>query len=174
MNNLEKFREIHTMIFDVDGVMTNSQLIILENGRLLRKMSTRDSYAIRLAVEKGYNLAVITKGKSSGVMLRLRDLGFMEVYDGVDDKLDTFEEFTEVYDLDRDGILYMGDDLPDYEVMKQVGMACCPADAAHEIKAIAHYISPIKGGEGCVRDVIEKVLTLQNNWIWPGQRQLDV
>ena len=166
-NVLREFRNIHTFIFDVDGVLTNSQLIILENGRLLRKMSTRDGYAIKEAVKLGFKVFIITGGKSSGVRSRLANLGVNAVYDGIDEKMDAYEEILEVYGVDQDEVLYMGDDLPDYEVMRRVAIPSCPADAAVEIKQLSRYISPMKGGEGCVRDVIEKVLKLNNKWIDP-------
>ena len=160
MNYLEEFRNIKTFIFDVDGVLTNSQLIILENGRLLRQMSTRDGYAIKEAIKYGFKVFIITGGKSTGVAQRLKNLGVTFVYSGIEDKMDAFEEILDAYEIDKDEILYMGDDLPDYEVMRQVAIPCCPADAAVEIKQLSRYISPMKGGEGCVRDVIEKVLKL--------------
>ena len=165
MNYLEEFRNIKTFIFDVDGVLTNSQLIILENGRLLRQMSTRDGYAIKEAIKYGFKVFIITGGKSTGVAQRLKNLGVTFVYSGIEDKMDAFEEILDAYEIDKDEILYMGDDLPDYEVMRQVAIPCCPADAAVEIKQLSRYISPMKGGEGCVRDVIEKVLKLNNKWL---------
>lgn len=164
MNYLEKFRDIHTFIFDVDGVLTNSELIVLENGKLLRKMNVRDGYALKKAVAEGYRVCIITGGNSTGVVERLEALGIENVYKGVDDKLEVFEEYIDIYDIDPDGILYMGDDLPDYETMRRVGLPACPADAAIEIVQISQYKSPIKGGDGCARDVIEKVLKLHNRW----------
>ncbi len=165
MNYLEKFRDIHTFIFDVDGVLTNSELIILENGRLLRKMNTRDGFALKTAIKEGYRVGIITGGKSSGVVSRLEGLGITDIYKGVEDKLEAFEEYIETYDIDPAGILYMGDDIPDYEVMRRVGLPACPQDAAIEIMNISQYKSPIKGGGGCVRDVIEKVLKLHGKWM---------
>ena len=165
MNNLEKFRDINTFIFDVDGVLTNSELIILESGKLLRKMNTRDGYAMKKAVQEGYNVCIITGGKSSGVVTRLKALGVHDVYSGISDKLEALDEYVTTYDIDLDKTLYMGDDLPDYPVMRRVGLAVCPSDAAHEVKSISQYVSTIAGGRGCVRDVIEKVLRLRCNWL---------
>jgi 3-deoxy-D-manno-octulosonate 8-phosphate phosphatase (KDO 8-P phosphatase) len=165
MNYLEKFRDIHTFIFDVDGVLTNSDLIILENGRLLRTMNTRDGFAIKTALKEGYRVCIITGGKSSGVVVRLQELGIKDIYTGVEDKLDAFEEYVEVYNLDPTGILYMGDDIPDSTPMRRVGLPACPADAAIEIINISQYMSPLNGGAGCVRDVIEKVLKLHGKWM---------
>ncbi|MEM1220103.1 MAG: HAD-IIIA family hydrolase [Bacteroidota bacterium] len=164
MNPLEKFRDIKCFIFDVDGVLTNSELLVLEDGKLLRKMSTRDGYALRAAVQAGYKVAIITGGKSQGVVQRLKNLGIEDVYHSIQNKLETFHEFTEHYEIDADKILYMGDDVPDYEVMRRVGLPACPSDAAREILDISHYISTIPGGSGCVRDVIEKVMRLHKKW----------
>ena len=164
MNNLEIFGTIHTFIFDVDGVFTNSQVLVMQDGQLLRQMNIRDGYAVKRAVQEGYRVVIISGGKSEGVRIRLQNLGVPDVYIGIQDKLDTYEEVVHMYDLDEGGILYMGDDLPDYDVMRRVGLPTCPANAAYEIKAIAQYISPLDGGDGCVRDVIEKVLRLNGKW----------
>ena len=165
MNYLETLKDIRTFIFDVDGVLTNSELIILESGKLLRKMSVRDGYAIKHAIRKGYRVIIITGGKSEGVVSRLQGLGVQDVYSGIDDKVDAYREVVHAYSLQPIQILYMGDDFPDIEVMQKVGIAACPKDAAHEVIEIADYISPKEGGKGCARDVIEKVLRLHGNWI---------
>ncbi|MEM1319788.1 MAG: 3-deoxy-D-manno-octulosonate 8-phosphate phosphatase [Bacteroidota bacterium] len=164
MNYLESFSDITTFIFDVDGVMTNSELIIMENGQLLRKMNVRDGYGIKRALAAGYNVCVITGGKSAGVVQRLKALGIRDIHAGIEDKLDAFEEYIYTYDIDPGNVLYMGDDMPDYLPMRRVLMPVCPADAAPEIIKIAKYISPLKGGKGCVRDVIEKVMRVQLKW----------
>ncbi|GJM32249.1 MAG: 3-deoxy-D-manno-octulosonate 8-phosphate phosphatase [Saprospiraceae bacterium] len=164
MNQLEKFREIRTFIFDVDGVLTNSEVLVMENGQLLRKMNIRDGYAIKKAIKEGYRVAVITGGKSEGVRERLKALGVIDIYSGVDDKLEAYEELVDIYDLDEGQILYMGDDLPDYAVLRRVGLACVPQDAAPDLFRIAQYVSPRTGGDGCARDVIEKVLRLNEKW----------
>ncbi len=163
-NILSRFKDIHTFIFDVDGVLTNGDLLITEKGELLRKMSVRDGYALRVAVEEGYRVFILTAGKSAGVVARLRDLGIRDIVYGVTNKLQAYEEFLDAYELDESGILYMGDDLPDFEVMRRVGLPTCPNDAVPEIREISHYISPLKGGEGCARDVIEKVMKLNGVW----------
>jgi 3-deoxy-D-manno-octulosonate 8-phosphate phosphatase (KDO 8-P phosphatase) len=165
-NVLSRFREIHTFIFDVDGVLTNGQVLVTEKGELLRSMSVRDGQAMRMAVEEGYRILILTKGKSEGVLLRLKDLGIQDIVYGIQNKLKAYEEFLEAYDLDEEGVLYMGDDLPDFEVMRRVGLPTCPVDAVPEIRAICHYISPLKGGDGCARDVIEKVMKLNGVWKW--------
>ena len=165
MNQLEKFRDIRTFIFDVDGVLTNNEVLILEGGELLRKMNVRDGYAIKQAVLNGYRIGIITGGKSEGVRKRLEGLGVTDIFSGVSDKIDAYESFIHEYDLNPELILYMGDDLPDYPVMRKVGLPTCPVNAAPEIFEIAKYVSPYAGGEGCVRDVIEKVLKLHNKWV---------
>ncbi|MEM1216256.1 MAG: HAD hydrolase family protein [Bacteroidota bacterium] len=164
MNNLEIFRHIHTFIFDVDGVLTDSTVLITEEGKLLRRMNIRDGYAIKRAVEEGYRVVIISGGKNEGVRVRLQNLGVPDVYLGIRDKITTYEDVVNMYDLDEGGILYMGDDLPDYDIMRRVGLPACPADAAREITAVARYISPLNGGDGCARDVIEKVLLLNEQW----------
>ena len=164
-NVLSHFRRVHTFIFDVDGVLTNGELLITEAGELLRKMSVKDGYAMKKALAENYNLMVLTGGNSKGTIDRLRALGIENIVWGQQNKVPAYESFLDDHpDLDEDGILYLGDDIPDFEVMRRVGLPCCPADAAPEIKKICHYISPFKGGEGCVRDVIEKVLKLQGLW----------
>ena len=165
MNLLEKFRDIHTFVFDVDGVLTNSNVIVMEDGKLIRTMNVRDGYAMKRAVQQGYRIGIITGGKSSGVVSRLENLGITDIYKGISDKLDAFEEFVAIYELDTSGILYMGDDIPDLDPMRMAGLTCCPNDAANEVIKISRYISPLKGGEGCVRDVIEKVLKLHGKWM---------
>lgn len=164
MNQLEDFAKIKTFIFDVDGVMTNSRIIILENGKLIREMNMKDGLALKMAAQQGYQIAVISGGKSEGVRERLKNLGISDLYFGVEDKLAAFETFLETYKLDTTNILYMGDDLPDFQVMRRVGLPTCPSDAVQEVKTIAQYISPFAGGDGCVRDVIEKVMRLQGKW----------
>jgi 3-deoxy-D-manno-octulosonate 8-phosphate phosphatase (KDO 8-P phosphatase) len=163
-NILAYFSSIHTFIFDVDGVLTNGKVLITEKGELLRSMSMRDGLAFKMAAKEGYKILILTLGKSTGVIDRLRSLGISDIVWGIDNKLKAYEEFLDAYNLDENGILYMGDDLPDFQVLKRVGLPCCPQDAAPEILEIVKYISPYKGGEGCARDVIEKVMKLQGTW----------
>lgn len=165
MNHLEQFKNIHTLIFDVDGVLTDSKLLILENGQLLRQMNTRDGFALKEAVRQGLRVCIITGGRSKGVIVRLKGLGITDIYIGVEDKLKVYKEFVKDYDLDEEGILFMGDDIPDYQLMRNVALPTCPQDAVPELLSVAKYISPYKGGQGCVRDVIEKVLKLQRKWM---------
>lgn len=173
MNHLERFRDIKTFIFDVDGVLTDNQVLVLEDGQLLRKMSIRDGYAIRRAVDAGYRVCIITGGRSEGVRMRLQTLGVTDIYTDYQDKAEAYAEIVENYSLNEDNILYMGDDLPDYPVMRKVGLPTCPANAAPELMEIAKYVSPYRGGEGCARDVIEKVMRLQGSWSAGGRSQGD-
>lgn len=162
---LSKFKDITTLIFDVDGVLTNSGVLVLENGQLLRTMSIRDGYALKKAVESGFNVVIITGGKSEGVVKRLQRLGVADIYYGISNKLEVLEDYMYNYELTPAEVLYMGDDIPDLACMQKVGLPVCPMDAAPEIKAVAQYISPVEGGQGCARDVIEKVLKLNGKWV---------
>ena len=165
MNVLPLFDNIKVFVFDVDGVLTDGNLIILPNGVMARRMNIKDGYALQLAVKKNYHVVVISGGNSVEVKERLNLLGVKDVFMRVSDKKECLTEYMAVNNIKREEVLFMGDDIPDYEVMQSVVLACCPADAAHEIKAISHYISPLQGGQGCARDVIEKVLTLRNDWL---------
>ncbi|HNQ61510.1 MAG TPA: HAD hydrolase family protein [Bacteroidia bacterium] len=162
-NFKQKLQNVNTFIFDVDGVLTNGTLLVLP-GELHRTMNIRDGYALKEAVTQGYNVFIISGGKSESVRKRLTDLGIKNIYLGIEDKKAKLKEITEEFNLNIEQVLYMGDDLPDYEVMQVCGIPCCPADATHEIKNISLYVSPQKGGDGCARDVIEQVLRLQNKW----------
>jgi len=164
LNYLEPFNDIEPFIFDVDGVIAKSGAYVLDSGKLLRKTNTRDGFALRAAVNCGYRVAVISQGRCEGIKIRMQNIGVTDIYIGQMHKMEAYEELIHLYDLDSATILYMGDDLPDYEVMCKVGLPVCPHDAAPEIKEIARYISPLGGGEGCVRDVIEKVLKLHGKW----------
>jgi 3-deoxy-D-manno-octulosonate 8-phosphate phosphatase (KDO 8-P phosphatase) len=163
-NILSRFKSIRTFIFDVDGVLTNGDLLVTEKGELLRSMNVRDGQALRMAVEEGYRVLILTRGKSEGVVTRLRDLGIRDIVFNCWDKLTAYKEFLDAYELDEHEVLYMGDDLPDFEVMRRVGLPTCPSDAVAEIREISHYISPLPGGKGCVREVIEKVMKLNGDW----------
>ena len=165
MNFLLKLKDINTFVFDVDGVLTDSNLIVLENGRLLRQMNTRDGYAIKRAIKAGYRVAIITGGKSEGVVKRLEGLGVEDIFTGIEDKKEVLEDYLNSQEVSPDYVLYMGDDMPDYHAMRLIGMPACPHNACHEIVELSRYISPYKGGEGCVRDVIEKVMRLHNSWL---------
>lgn len=164
MNTLAAFKQIKTFIFDVDGVLTNSNLLVTESGELLRTMNTRDGLALRIAVEQGYNVYIITGGGSEGVTKRFEGLGIKNIFSKVKDKQAKYKEITAQSEINDDEVLYMGDDLIDYHIMKLVGLPTCPVDAVPEIVAISKYVSHLQGGKGCVRDVIERVLKLHNKW----------
>lgn len=156
--------QITTFIFDVDGVLTDGTIQVLENGDMIRNMNIKDGYALKTAVDAGYKVCIISGGSSEGVRIRLERLGLTDVYLGAHNKIEQFNEIIKKYNLNTDEILYMGDDIPDYPVMKLVGLACSPKDAAPEIQRVSHYISQKKGGKGCVRDVIEQVLKVRGDW----------
>ena len=164
MNVLSNFKNIKAFILDVDGVLTDGSLLLLEDGQMARRMNIKDGYALQLAIKKGYHILVISGGSSDAVKLRLQKLGLNEIFMKVLDKKKLLTEFVAKHHLTRDQVLYMGDDIPDLEAMHLAGLPCCPADAVPEIKTISQYISPVNGGYGCVRDVIEKVLKLNDHW----------
>lgn len=161
----DRFKKIKNFVFDVDGVLTDGSLQILSTGELSRATHVKDGYALVHAIAKGYHVAIITGGRSQNVKKRLHDLGIQDVYLGIIDKKETMEEHLLINELKAEETLYMGDDLPDYEALEMVGLPACPADAAPEIKEICSYISFKKGGHGCVREVIEKVLKLRGDWV---------
>ena len=164
MNVLTSFKNINTFVLDVDGVLTDGSLLLLEDGQMARRMNIKDGYALQLAIKKGYHVLVISGGNSDAVKLRLQRLGVVEVFMNVTDKKEILLQYISKYELKWEQVLYMGDDIPDLVPMQMAGLPCCPADAVPEIKSIAHYISPVNGGYGCVRDVIEKVLKLNAHW----------
>jgi 3-deoxy-D-manno-octulosonate 8-phosphate phosphatase (KDO 8-P phosphatase) len=159
-----KLTRVKTFLFDVDGVLTDGAITLLPTGEEVRTMNTKDGFALQLAIKMGYRIAVITGGKSESVRKRLNRLGITDVYLGVNDKLDVYKEYIDIHTLNTEEILYMGDDVPDYEVMQRVGIATCPNDAVPEIKSLCIYVSDKKGGSGCVRDVIEQVMKVQGTW----------
>jgi 3-deoxy-D-manno-octulosonate 8-phosphate phosphatase (KDO 8-P phosphatase) len=164
MNLLEYFKPITTLIFDIDGVLTDGSILVFENGEQVRRMSIKDGYALQLAVKKKYNLVVISGANGVGAGIRLEKLGISHIFLNVEDKTKVLDEFLQQHRLTWAETLYMGDDIPDFRPMQKAGMPCAPADAAPEILETARYISPCGGGKGCVRDVIEKLLRLHGNW----------
>jgi 3-deoxy-D-manno-octulosonate 8-phosphate phosphatase (KDO 8-P phosphatase) len=151
-------------VLDVDGVLTDGTLLVFGGGEMVRRMNIKDGYALQLAIKRGYQILVISGGQSEAVRERLIKLGITEVHMNVKNKSDILMRYVTAQQLAWSQVLYMGDDIPDLKTMQMAGLACCPTDAVAEIKSVAHYISPIKGGEGCVRDVIEKVLKLNQHW----------
>lgn len=168
----EYLNKINTFIFDVDGVFTDGSLLIDNEGNLLRTMNVKDGYAVKIALTKGYNVCIITGGNNEAVKIRLNNLGVEDIYMNFHDKVSAFEDYTSKKGIIPEQTLYMGDDLPDIPVMTRIGLPTCPQDAVAEVKAISKYISHIKGGKGCVRDVIEQVLKVQDNWPIKEERSI--
>lgn len=164
MNVLSLFKPITTFVFDVDGVLTDGTVQLLPNGEQSRRMNIKDGYALQLAVKKGYRIAIISGGRSESVVRRLQGLGIKDIYTGITDKQEKLQDYVFENDLQWEQVIFMGDDIPDYRAMQLVGLPVCPADAVPEIKSISRYISPVNGGNGCVREVIEKVLKLNGHW----------
>jgi len=164
-NFREDLPNITTLIFDYDGVLTNGVVLITNSGDQLRTGHVKDGYALQLAIKSGYRIAVISGGYSESMRHRCNALKLQDVFLGVENKLEVFETYLKDHNLTPEEVLYMGDDIPDYEVMRRAGMPVCPADAAEEIRQISRYISHSRGGEGCVRDVIEQVMKVQGKWM---------
>jgi 3-deoxy-D-manno-octulosonate 8-phosphate phosphatase (KDO 8-P phosphatase) len=165
MNFKQKLSTVKALIFDVDGVLSPDMIPMHPNGEPMRMANVKDGYAMQLAVKKGFIIGIITGGRTESVRMRYENLGVKNVYMGASVKMESFHDFLQKNNLTAADILYMGDDIPDYEVMKVVGTPVCPRDAMTEIKEISCYISPFKGGEGCARDVIEQVMKAQHKWM---------
>ena len=163
-NFREKLHNITTFVFDYDGVLTDGRVLLSEEGVQLRRANVKDGYALQLARKKGYTIAVITGSHDKGISHRCNLLKIDNVFQGVSDKKEVFEQFISEKNIDASEVLFMGDDLPDYPIMKLAGVAACPADASRELKDIADYISDRRGGDACVRDVIEQVLKVKKQW----------
>ncbi len=163
-NYKEILPQITTFIFDVDGVLTDGIIDISTNGEMTRRMNVRDGFALKTALSQGFRIAIISGGTNEGVRKRLNWLGVNDIFLGVQDKLEVFEKYIAEHGLDPGKIMYMGDDIPDRSVMLRVGLPCAPNDADSEIQRVARYISHKKGGEGCVRDIVEQILRVQGRW----------
>ncbi len=161
----ERLKDVKALIFDIDGVLSLDMMVLDEDGVPTRTANVKDGYAMRNAVNMGYHLGIITGGNLERVRMRYESLGVNHIYMGVRDKMKCLDDFMTKTGVKLDEILYMGDDLVDYQVMEAVGVPVCPLDAVSEIKEISSYISDKKGGEGCARDIIEQVMKAQNTWI---------
>ena len=164
MNSLALFKQVSTFIFDIDGVLTDGTVLVLRDGLQARQMHVKDGLGLQMALNKGYHVFIISGGVSEGSKKRLEFLGIKDIHLGVYDKIAFIAELLAKKNIGWDKVLYMGDDLPDIPVLNKVGLSTCPADAVNEVKAIVKYISPVNGGRGCVRDVIEKVLKVNGQW----------
>jgi 3-deoxy-D-manno-octulosonate 8-phosphate phosphatase (KDO 8-P phosphatase) len=166
-NLTDRFRRITTFIFDIDGVMTDGSVIALESGEQPRVFNVRDGYGINRAIKMGFRVAIISAQNQVGVRKRLEYLGVSDIFIGAspDGKLPIYKKYLADRNLSEDEIVFMGDDLPDYEVMLTSALGACPVDSADEILAIADYISPKPGGHGAVRDLIEQVMKAQGKWM---------
>jgi 3-deoxy-D-manno-octulosonate 8-phosphate phosphatase (KDO 8-P phosphatase) len=163
--NIDTFSKIKCFGFDIDGVLTDGSVILMPGGEQVRVMNIKDGYALQLAVKKGFFVFIISGGRSEEARKRLQLLGIEHIYLGASNKIDVFEEILITHGIKAEEVLYMGDDIPDYEVLNSVGLSACPADAASEIRMMCNYVSPIPGGKGAVRDVIEKTMKAQNVWM---------
>jgi len=164
-NFKEDLIKVKAFVFDIDGVLSQQTISLNAFGVPNITVNLRDGYALQLAAKKGYYLGVISGSSSKEYKKRLKLLGVTDIFLNSRSKLDHFNSFLKKHGLNKSDVLFMGDDIPDYGVMKEAGIAVCPSDADSEIKQVAAYISDKKGGEGCARDVIEQVLRLHNNWM---------
>ena len=163
MNFKQRLNKVTTFIFDVDGVISEEKVYFM-GGEAIKSFNHKDGYAIQLAIKKGYNIAIISGGKSLSIRAHLEKFGIQHLFFAVHDKLSCYKDYIAENNLTDENCLYMGDDLPDWEIMKRVGVPVCPADAAHEIKEVCVYVSPKNGGDACVRDVIEQTMRCQGKW----------
>ncbi len=168
MNDDKSYKEyladINTFIFDVDGVLTDGTITVTTDGEMLRTMNIKDGFALKTAIDAGFNVCIISGGSNEGVRKRLAGLGIKDIFLGAHNKTEQLNEYLSKHNITKPQVLYMGDDIPDYPVMKLVGLPCCPQDAVPEIKSVSKYISHKNGGKGAVRDVIEQVLKVQGKW----------
>ncbi len=158
-------KKIKAFAFDVDGVLSGEMIPLHPSGEPMRTVNTKDGYAIQLAIKLGYEIAIITGGRTNAVKIRFEGLGVSDIYLGSSIKIKDYEDFKQKRGLKDEEILFMGDDVPDIEVMQICGLPCCPKDAVPDVKAISKYISHLPGGAGCGRDVIEQVLKAQDQWM---------
>ncbi len=163
-NLIPQIKEIKAFAFDIDGVLTKGDVLVTEEGQMLRSVNIKDGYALQHAVKQGYPIAIISGGKSEGMRKRFEGLGLQHIYLGQDHKEAAFADFLSKVNLQPQQVAYMGDDMPDLPLIQQVGLGCCPKDAAVDIKDSAKYISPNNGGEACVRELIERIMKIQNTW----------
>ena len=158
-------QKIRTIIIDIDGVLSSETIPLGPDGVPTRTVNIKDGYAIQLAMKLGLRIAIITGCKVENVGLRYRGLGVEDIYLGAAVKIDTYNDYMAKYGFSDDEVMYMGDDIPDLEIMHRVGCPVCPKDACPEIKSASIYVSDYLGGHGCGRDVIEQTLKSQGKWL---------
>lgn len=158
-------QRIRAIVLDVDGVLSAQTITLASDGEPLRTVNIKDGYAIQLACKQGLRIGIITGGDTQAVRLRYERLGVKDLYMKTAVKLTAYEDFIEKYALRDEEVMYMGDDVPDFEVMTRCGCPCCPADACADIKNVSLYVSHYPGGQGCVRDIIEQTMRAQNKWM---------
>ena len=163
-NFKEEIAKIEAFVFDVDGVFTDGRITLTPEGEFIRSYNSKDGYAVAYALKKGYKVCIISGGRGKALEMRFKMLGANKIITGCMDKIVELQQFMEEYGLKNHQVAFMGDDLPDLEAMAHCGIAVCPSDAAAEIVEISHYVSPFRGGEGCVRDIIEQVLRARGDW----------
>ena len=161
----EYLENITTFVFDVDGVFTDGTVQVTTSGEMIRTMSVKDGYALKVAIKKGYNVCIISGGTNEGVKIRLQGLGVKDIYMGAHLKMEPLNEYLNTNNIAPKNVLYMGDDMPDVPALEYVGLSTCPQDAIPEVKAVSKYISHKNGGHACVRDVIEQVLKVRGDWL---------
>jgi len=159
-----RLTKVKALLFDVDGVLTDGSITLMENGDQVRTMNIKDGFALQLAVKKGFLVGIISGGRSEAVRKRMEYLGVQDIILGAFRKTEHYEDYLATYSLEPHQVLYMGDDLPDFEVMQRVGVPVCPADAVPEIRQLSIYVSLFGGGKGCVRDVVEQTMRAQGKW----------
>lgn len=158
------FHNIRTFIFDVDGVLTTGSVLVTEEGHMLRSVNIKDGYALQHAVKQGYNIAIISGGNSKGMYHRFNGLGINEIYLGQKSKTEAFEKVLQTFGVEAQNVAYVGDDMPDYPVLKLAGLSCCPADAAQDVQAICQYKTQALGGQGVARELLETAMKLHGTW----------
>lgn len=160
----QQLKKIKAIAMDVDGVLTDGTLLCADGGEWIRRMNIKDGYAIAHAVKQGLHVAVISGSIGEGVKLRMQRLGLEFIYQDVADKGAKLTEWTESLNVKPEEVMFIGDDMPDIPALKLAGLPCCPKDAVPEVHDVCKYISPYNGGDGCVRDILEKVMKLQGTW----------
>lgn len=164
-NYKELLKDIKVLIFDYDGVLTDGTVLTLQNCEQVRPGNVKDGYALQFAVRKGFRIVILSGGYSESMLARCKTLGITELYFDKRNKLEVYKNYIKENNIMPEQVMFMGDDIPDLQVMKEVGLATCPADAVEEIKNVSDYISPYCGGKGCVRDIIEQIMKVQGKWL---------